>query len=220
MPNRLCLAALALLFAGQAAAQEIGSWLLTCPADTKTEPCQLRHRSWVLPPGAGRPGTALEVLRRGDQFVPVIAIRGLSMRAAVGGLLTLKATVGLRFDGARPIEVVCSLDGVAVVCAPGPEQIASAAAQLAAAHSVLVQVQLSLPGMAALPEQSRMLDLQGTAEALARFRATSPADETPPVVPGLDWHGLLDRVLRDAGFEHSTADLVPSISGWFGGRRP
>jgi hypothetical protein len=220
MPNRLRLAALALVLAGAAAAQEIGSWVLTCPNGANTEPCQLRHQSWVLPPGAGRPGAALEVLRRDEQFVPVIAIRGLSIQAALGGVLALKATVGLRFDNARPIGLACGLDGAAVVCAPGPTETASAASQLAAAHSVVIQVQLSLPGMVTMPEQSRVLDLLGTAEALARFRATSPNGETLPVVAGLDWRGLLDHVLRDAGFEHGTADLAPSISGWFGDRRP
>ena len=225
MSSRLRLAAMALLIAGPVAArprpamEEIGSWVLACPADTKVEPCQLRHQAWVLPPGTGRPSAALEVLRRGDQFIPVIAMRGLSMQAALGGVLALKASASLRFDGAGPVDLPCGLDGVAIVCAPEVTQAASAAGQLVAARSVLVTLQLSLPDVVALPEQSRMLGLQHTPEALARFHATSPASEAVPAIPGLDWRGFLERVLRDAGFEHGVADLLPSIGNWFGGRR-
>lgn len=226
MPHRQRLAVLALLIAGPLAAQpqpaldQIGSWLLTCPADMKSEPCRMRHQAWVLPPGSGHPSAALEVLRRRDLLIPAIAMRGLTMQAALGGMLALKASVSLRFDAGQPVDLVCGLDGAAVVCAPEGTQAASAGSQLAAAHSVLVQMQLSLPGVIALPEQSRALDLQRTSEALARFRATAPAGEALPAIPGLDWHGFLDRLMRDAGFEHGLSDLAPTIGGWFGGRRP
>jgi hypothetical protein len=150
----------------------------------------------------------------------VIAMRGLSMQEAVGGMLALKAAVGLRFDNAQPINLACRLDGATVVCAPGSEQAVSAAGQLVAARSALVSLQLSLPDIITIPEQSRVLDLQRTSEALARFRAAAPTSETVPAVPGLDWRGLLDRILRDAGFELGIADLLPSIGGWFGNKRP
>jgi hypothetical protein len=160
------------------------------------------------------------VLYRSNQFIPVVALRGLSTQAALGGVLALQASVGLRFDGAPRIELACGLDGGAVVCGPAPNAAADAASQLAPARSVLVQVKLSLPGMMNLPELSRSLDLARTPEALARFRATAPSSESVPVVPGLDWRGFLDRLARDAGFEHGLADLVPSAGGWVGGRRP
>jgi hypothetical protein len=225
MPSRLRLAWLALLIAGPVAAQvrpateEIGSWLLTCPAEAKGDPCQLRHRAWVLPPGTGGPGASLEVLNRGNQFVPIVALRGLSTQAALGGVLALKANVGLRFDNLQRIEFGCGLDGAAVVCVPEGPAAASAAGQLPAARSVLVQIQLSLPGVIALPQQDRMLDLQRTPDALARFHATAPASEAVAALPGLDWRGFLDRVLRDAGFEHGAADLLPSVGGWSSGQR-
>ena len=84
----------------------------------------------------------------------------------------------------------------------------------------MVRIRLSIPGVTALPEQSRSLDLQQTTEALAAFRATAPASESVPVIAGLDWRGFLDRVARDAGFRNGLADLTPSAEALVGGRRP
>ncbi len=92
--------------------------MLTCPAEARSEPCLLRHRSGVLAQSAGGMSASLEVLYRGGQFIPVVAMRGLSTQAALGGVLALQASVGLRFDGAPRIELACGLDGGAVVCAP------------------------------------------------------------------------------------------------------
>jgi hypothetical protein len=227
MRSRL-LAGIALLVAGSVMAmaqprpadQEIGSWVLTCPAEAPRDPCQLHHRTGVLAQSPGGMSASLEVLYRGDQFIPVVAMRGLSTQAALGGVLTMQASVGLRFDGAPRIELACGLDGGAVVCAPGVDVAATAAAQLAAARSVVVQVKLGLPGGLALPEQARPLDLARTADALAAFRATAPASESVPVVAGLDWRGFLDRLARDAGFENGLADLLPGAGALVGGRRP
>jgi hypothetical protein len=226
MRGRLCLAALALLLAGPVAAQqrpvaeEIGSWVVDCPAESPREPCRLRHRTLVMQPGAGGPAVALEVVYRGNRFIPVLALRGLATQAALGGVLALQATASLRFDGAPRIELACGLDGGAVICAPAVTAATDAANQLASARSVLVQVKLGLPGGMALPEESRPLDLTRTAEALARFRATAPASESVPVVAGLDWRGFLDRLARDAGFENGLTDLLSSAGGLIGGRRP
>jgi len=201
----LRLAAIALLIGGQAAAQprptteEIGSWVLSCPADAKDDACSLRHRSAIMPPMPGGPTAALEIQRRGNQYIPVVAVRGLSMQAAIGSVLELQANVSLRFDNAPRTELHCGLDGAAVVCAPAAEATASAASQLASARNMLVQAQLSLPGGITLPEQSRTLELLRTADALARLRATAPAGEAAPALPGLDWRGYLDPLLRATG---------------------
>ena len=152
MRGRLRVAAVVLLIAGPVAAQtrpaseEIGSWVLSCPAEARAETCLLRHRSGVLAQGAGGTSAALEVLYRGGQFIPVVAIRGLSTQAALGGVLAVQASVGLRFDGAPRIELSCGPDGAAVVCAPGVDAAPAAAGQLVSARSVLVQVRLGLPG--------------------------------------------------------------------------
>ena len=225
MPRALLLAAMALFVGGSAAAQTrptsevIGSWVLSCP-DTKTAPCQLRHRASMMQVGASGPSASLEVAHRGDLFVPVVTLRGMSMQAAVGGVLAVQSDVALRFDDLAWTALGCGLDGGAVLCAPAGEAAAAAAAELSAAHSVMVRIRLSIPGVTALPEQSRSLDLQQTTEALAAFRATAPASESVPVIAGLDWRGFLDRVARDAGFRNGLADLTPSAEALVGGRRP
>jgi len=201
------------------AQQQIGSWVLDCPTVAPTGGCVLRGRTWILAPGGGRPGAALEVQDRGDLLVPVVALRGLSTQAAIGGLLALKAQVALRFDSGPPADLVCGQDGGAIVCAPEGSALAATAAALPTAHAVNVQIQLSLPGTMALPAQGSRLELQGTREALARFRAVGPAGESLPAEPGLDLVGFLDRVLRAAGFEHGAADLLPRLAGGLGAGR-
>jgi hypothetical protein len=207
--SRLLLTAIALPLTGTAAAQprpaalEIGSWVLSCARDNNADPCHLRHRTWILPPDIGGPTAALEVLHSGNELVPVIAVRGLSMQAALGTVLALQANVGLRFETASRIELSCGLDGSAIVCAPMREAAATAASQLVSAHSVLVQAQIRVPGVMSLPEQSRAFDLQHTQDALARLRAAAPASKIQPALPGLDWRGFLERLLRDAGLRDS-----------------
>ena len=225
MPRVLLLAAIFLLFGDRAnaqvrpAAEEIGSWVLSCP-DAKASPCQLRLRQSVIQASANGPTASLEVVHRGNLFVPVVALRGMSMQAAIGGALAVQTNVALRFDAQPWTELACGLDGGAVLCTPAPDAAAPAAAALPDAHSVLVRVRITLPGVTALPEQSRSLDLQSTAEALARFRGTAPASESVPVIAGLDWRGFLDRVARDAGFHNGLTDLVPSGERLLTGQRP
>ena len=214
MAWRWRLIAVALLLGGAGAtpdrppSQVIGSWVLSCPP---TGSCQLRHRTWVVLPGVDTPGVALEVVQRGHLFVPVVAIRGLSAEVALGAVLTVQARVRLRFDAAQRIPLDCGLDGGAVVCAPSDTDASAAAGELAAAHAVLLQVGLGLMGGTTLPEKSRSLELDGTADALAQFRATAPVNEAIPVVPGLDWRGFLDRVARDAGLPQGSVGLLPSV---------
>ena len=140
MPRALLFAAIALLFGGSAwaqtrpASEAIGSWVLSCP-DAKTLPCQLRHRASMQPAASG-PSASLEVAYRGDQFVPVVTLRGMSMQAALGGVLAVQSDVALRFDNQAPITLGCGLDGGAIVCAPAGDAATAAAAELSAAHSV------------------------------------------------------------------------------------
>ena len=199
---------LALLLAGAAAAQprpaneQIGSWIVTCANPMSS--CQMRHEAWVLPPGSGGPSASLEVVRRGGQFVPVVALRGMTTQAALGGMLAVNATVTLSLDGGTPIALACGLDGAAIICAP------TMPIALASAHTAEVRIALSVPGIAKLPEQSRRMELQRTAEAIALFRGTAPEDRAVPALPGLDWHDFLDRLLHAAGFERGIADLLPN----------
>jgi hypothetical protein len=201
------------------ASEAIGSWVLSCP-DAKAVPCQLRNRMPIIQASDNGPAASLEVAHRGDRFVPVVALRGMSMQAAVGGMLAVQGSVTLRFDNASAIELGCGLDGSAVVCAPSGAAAATAAAALPDAHNVVVRVRMTLPGAMALPEQSRSLDLQETGQALAQFRATAPASESVPVIAGLDWRGFLDRMARDAGFRNGLADVLSSGRTLIDGRPP
>jgi hypothetical protein len=225
MPRVSLLVTFALLTAGPACAQSrpasvaIGSWVLSCP-DAKPAPCRLRNRMPIVQAGDNGPGASLEVVHRGNQFVPVVALRGMSMQAALGGVLAVQSNVTLRFDNAPAIELDCALNGSAILCAPSGPAAAAAAALLPDARNVMVQVRVTLPGAMALPEQSRSLDLQDTGVALARFRATAPASESVPVIAGLDWRGFLDRMARDAGFRNGLADVLSSGRTLIDGRLP
>lgn len=217
MPRRSWLALALLLGAAPAVAQtrpadeQIGSWELTCPSAADSS-CLLRHRNWVLPPGGTRPTAAVEVQRCGEALVPVVAVRGMPMQAALGGVMVMKPSVGLRFDNGPRLELNCGLDGGAILCAPQGAAIAAAAAALPNARSVTVQIALTVPGIAALPEQDRVLDLAATPQALARYRAAGTSGEALPTEAGLDWQQFLDRVLKAAGFTNGAADLLPMIS--------
>ena len=195
------LACAVLLIGGPAAAEEIGSWVLVCPAD---EPCLLRHRNWIVSPGPGGISASLETRQIGSRMVPVIAVRGLSMQAALASVVTLQANVGLRFDDASRIDLPCGMDGATVICAPARDTTAAAASRLASAHGVLVEAQLSVPGVVSLPGQSRSLGLQRTEDALVRLRtASAQPGATAPAIPGLDLGGMVERLLEDAGFGRS-----------------
>ncbi len=222
LPRWLWGALVVLLAAGAAVAQPrpesepIGSWMLTCPAAPPTASCVLRHSTWILPPGTPLPNVALEVVKRGERFVPVVAVRDISLQAALAGMLAVQ--VALRFDNGTPVPTRCGFDGTELVCAPEGTAAATVTEQLVTAHSITVQMQFGLPG--AVPtEQSRSLDLQRTPDALARFHATAPAGETAPAIEGLDWRGFLDRVLRDAGYQHGIVDVLGSVGAVWGGRK-
>jgi hypothetical protein len=218
----------------QTSPEEIGSWVVSCPLDTTLRTpapaapksatgavgtvtagrCEMRHRTWVLPPGAGPLRAALEVQRRGERLEPVVTLRGLSGPTALGATLAVQASVELRLDAGAQMPLSCTADGAAIVCAPAAADAAASAEQLPTARSAAVQIQLRLPGAMTLPAQDRTLELQSTPQALARFRLLGPAGEAEPIEAGLDWRGFLDHVLRAAGFHNGVADLLRMALPW------
>jgi len=222
MHRHLFSSAIAVLVGGQSFAEvrpsveDIGSWLLTCPTTTN---CLLRHRSWLLPPTGGGPTAALEVTWRGGRAVPAVAIRGLSVGGALGGVLLLQANAATKFDDASEMDLPCAPDGGAIVCVPTGAAAADAASELATSRMVSVRLRLHPGGATTLPEISRSLELQQTTAALVRFHATSRVGMAEPVIVGLDLRGFLDRVARDAGFHNGLADVLSSVAGWLGTKR-
>ena len=189
--------------------EEIGSWVLSCPAAVR-EPCLMRHRDWVVPPVGAGPTAALEVQARGDALVPVVSLRGLSVSAA----LLVKPTVSLAFDNGKRIDLTCGLRGASYACAPDAASVRAAADALPTARIVAVAVKLSVPGGLTLPPRDRSLDLAGTEAALTRLRALGATGEALPAYPGLDLQDFVDRTMRDAGFPNGVAGMLPAfISG-------
>ena len=83
--------------------EEVGSWLAACVRDTRPGPpaCDIRHRTWLLPPSAGHVSAALEIGLRHGVAVPVVTLRGVSIPDATGTLLALATGVTVQF-GADP----------------------------------------------------------------------------------------------------------------------
>src|SRR5690348_5364389 len=146
MRRHLLSAVIAVLVGGPSFAQmgpsaeDIGSWTLGCPTYGN---CLLRHRTWLLPPPTvGGPSAALEVVWRGGLAVPVIAIRGLSVGAALGGVLLLQANAAAKFDDASEMNLPCAPEGGAVVCMPTGAAAVVAGSELATSRMVLVRLRL------------------------------------------------------------------------------
>jgi hypothetical protein len=181
--------------------QTIGSWVLSCASDpmTDAQTCRLRHKLWLVVPGAGHPGLALEVQQRGAQLVPAITVRDLSFSTALSGLLTLTATAQVRFDSEPMLELPCSLEGTTVMCVPSQTDSARAASALAKAHTVLVRFRSfgNLP--LAVPDDTLALDLDGTQDALVRFRVAGPAPEPSSTGFSQGVTDTVDRLLRRLG---------------------
>lgn len=196
--RRPCIIAAAVLLAAAAPSdgpQAIGSWLLQC----KESGCILHDRDWILPPGFSQFAAALEVQRRGKSLVPVVTLRGLSTEQAVGGLLTLQPRATLHFTPGPNANLDCEMDGGAVICAPQGDAVATTSAALPSARQVEVGLQLGAPGLMPLPSQGRVLALQRTPEALARLRSAGAAGESLPAESGLDWIGLVHKIMQAAG---------------------
>jgi hypothetical protein len=186
-------ALLLLAAAGGAAAQtttpsavvpeEIGTWRLSCAVDRMTDraDCMLRHRDPVERAQApGGSSLLLEVQNREGRMVPVVTARDLTLEAAGRGLLAVTGTVQLRFPPNPLFELPCGLEGRSLVCAPRGGDAARAAAELPAAPPV-------------------ELRLEGTPEALARFRTRMPEGSAPPPAPGLTLQEIVVRLQRLLG---------------------
>lgn len=183
-------------------AEEIGSWLLSCPHDPATDRvgCRLRHRVWVLGPQPGRPDAALEVESRDGEPVPVLAVHGVTLPDAAGAVFARNSTAEVRFDFADTLNFPCVFAHGGLTCAPKPAEEKVAAARLRAAQVALVRLHLALPAGAApaLPDQVRALDMSRTGDALQRIL---PGDA------GWDWRDLLEWLLRQIGFRGGMAEL-------------
>jgi hypothetical protein len=196
----LCL--LALSAAGPAAAQvvdeTIGTWRLSCATDRMTDrtACQMLHARPVERSEPGRPALALEVVERGGRLVPAVTARNLTLEGAARGLLALSGTAQLRFPPNQLFAMPCELEGRSLICAPRPEELARAEAELPAAERVLVRMQ----GLAGTNAEPVELPLARTAEALARLRREAPPGSLgsgePPASDGRD---MLQRLFRMFG---------------------
>jgi len=175
--------------------QVIGTWRLACATDRMTDraACQMLHARPVERSEPGRPALALEVVERGGRLVPAVTARDLTLEGAARGLLALSGTAQLRFPPNRLFEMPCNLSGRSLVCAPRPEDLARAEAELPAADRVLVRMQ----GLAGTNTEPVELPLDRTAEALARFRREAPPGSSgsaePPAFDGRD---ALQRLFR------------------------
>ncbi len=181
--------------AAQPAGEEIGAWTLRCVADRMTDrtACTLRHREWVERPGA-QPGLALEVIERQGRLVPAVTARDLSLDGAARGLLALSGVAQLRLDAHPMMELPCTLEGRALVCAPRAADAPRAAEELPAAARALVRMSGLGTGTHAGTEPTE-LRLSGTAQALERLRRAQPPGATPPPPePGLELRDILNRL--------------------------
>jgi hypothetical protein len=200
-----------------AATERIGTWVLSCPP---AGPCSLAYADPLLPMADGMTAE-LDVQRRGELLVPVIAMRGLSPGGVLGSVVAGPA-VSLTFDSGGPVVLACDVGSGGVTCAPAGEGLAKAAAALPIAHSLTVKVSLNVPGVptsaATGHTADRTIAIAGTQEALAQLRSHGAVGDDAPVSPGLDLKGMIDRTLRATGLRNGTADLTPWLMKLIGGR--
>jgi hypothetical protein len=197
--------------AGHAATQEqIGSWVLTCPAGTPVSAaCSMRASPRFFDTG-GVTGD-LEVQAQGETLVPVIAVRGLSTEmltaaAALGG----KAAASIQYGGGERVELNCAPGSAGYFCSPAAAVAPKLAAGLREARSVTVRVSVSMAGMDPLPAREKSLDLAGTQQALVRLRTAGPTrlSASGPRSPGAMPNGMMamaDKALKAAGYQNGMA---------------
>ena len=172
-------------------AEVIGTWRLVC-ADMPAGDCALRHKDASLQVGGY--GVALEVRSVNNALVPVVAVRGIGPQKAIGTLLTV--TVGLRLDTTDWIELPC---GPTLLCMPAAEALPGLAIAFPAASRMRLRLEVTLPNGQALPVPEHVFDLAGTKRALVRLQASGVVDTAAPAAPGLDWKGLVRKLMKSAG---------------------
>jgi hypothetical protein len=181
------------------AAEPIGSWVLSCE-----DGCSLRHKDRIL--DIAGISADLAVQAAGADLVPVVVVRGLPV---LNDMAVRQIRVWLRFDRNERIGLGCAVAAASYICSPrnGPVPAFPAARR----------VTISVEGVGGGADQSRSLDLAGTAQALARLRAAGavraplPAQELP-----VGWVRLLDKGLRAVGYANGTADLPGFVRSYLG----
>jgi invasion protein IalB len=217
---------LAVLAVGTAYAQtpsgkteDIGSWVVACPADAKSAPCRMRYQKWIVPPQNGRPSIALEVRNTGAQMVPQLAVRDLPAQLAMAAMMAATPTMELKFDGGQKLALSCGSDADTILCTPEPGAAAEAAAQLKTAKSVQVRVHVTLAGSdgpSPIPDQTRSFDLSRTAAAIDRFRAVAPEATPLPTASsqGNDMRAMADKMLKAMGYSGGVNDIMQKAMVW------
>ena len=194
-----------------AAPEQIGSWVIDCPASPPAGGCLMRAGTRFLDKG-GITGD-LEVQAQDQALVPVITVRGLPRELLLAAAMAGKPTASIQFPGGSAQPLACAATALAYVCAPADQAAGRAlAAGLPTAAEVSVQVSLSVSGLKTLPAQRKSLPLSGTQAALQRLRAAGPTplatpvtDTTPP--RPADLMVMADKLLRAAGYPDGVAKL-------------
>jgi hypothetical protein len=206
--------------AAAATQAHIGSWLLTCPAETPApEPCILRLEKRFLDE-AGITGD-LEVRAIGKMLVPVITLRGLSGELLVAAALASKTEASMQFgDGPRE-TLDCAPSSLGYICAPKDEAAGRLAAGLPSARSLKVRVTVAVSGLKPLPVQEKTLTLAGTDEALEKLRTVEPTRVPSALTPAASQSPaalatMADKALKAAGYPNGIADLQALLAKYRG----
>ena len=193
-----------------AAPEQIGSWVIDCPASPRAAGCLMRAGTRFLDKG-GITGD-LEVQAQDQALVPVITVRGLPRELLLAAAMAGKTTASIQFPGGAAQPLACAATALAYVCAPDQAAGRALAAGLPTAAEVSVQVSLSVNGLKTLPAQRKSLPLSGTQAALQRLCAVGPTPlarpvtDTPPPRPA-DLMVMADKLLRAAGYPDGVAKL-------------
>ncbi len=193
------------------AREDIGPWALRC-APTESEPCILRHRDWILPPGETGASAAVEIQRRGDVLVPVVTLRGMPKAASLGGALVVTLTVTIAFDDGVAVAMRCGSSGSYFACGPEAAALPRVAAQMVLSRAMTLDFLMSVPGMIGLPAQHRVMDFTTTPMAISRLLTIGlPDGESLPVRHGLEIRGFADTMLGLCGVPGGMAEAAPTL---------